>query len=244
MLIEYAFSGNSMTPPTIIDRSQNTTDALHLQHQVDLATARKQIKNGFQACMFIGGVTTFVWLIFLFSGKEPSWTLWFFVNVIFSFGMGYGISQNSEICAKFMFGYFVLDKIAQICTGTFPLAGIFVGALLLRYLWDGIIGTTRYNHLISQWEYTMPVAVATTLERTRSPEPQRTPPTPPQPLNPTPELVALCGGDRSQAQWLLSQLKMKHPDRSPEWYDRQAIEQLTPHAADSVDSPESDEQFS
>ena len=243
MLREHALSSNSMTPPTIIDPSQHTNDAQHLQHQEDLATARRQIKNGFQACMFIGGITTGLWLVLLFSGKEPGLTLWLFFNVIFSFGMGYGISRNNEACAKIMFGYFVFDKLVQIGTGTFPIAGIFVGAILLRYLWDGIVGTTSYNQLISQSEYAIPVAIATSLDRTRSPEPKKTPATPAQPLNPTPELVSLCGGDRSQAQWLLSQLKMKHPGRSSEWYDRQAIQQLTPHSTTPVDSVPSDDKF-
>jgi hypothetical protein len=241
MLREYAFSSNSMTPPTIIDRSQNTYDPLQLQHQEDLATARRQIKNAFQACMFIGGMTTILWLALVLSGKEPGWSLLLFFNVVFSFGMGYGISRYNQTCAKVMFGYYLLDKIVQICTGQF--AGVVVGAILLKYLWDGIIGTDSYNHLMSESEYGIPVAVATTIDRTRSPEQPKAPSTPSQPLNPTPELLALCGGDRSQAQWLLSQLKIKHPGRSPEWYDRQAIEQLTPHASAPIDPPQNDEKF-
>ncbi|AFY92259.1 hypothetical protein [Chamaesiphon minutus] len=233
-----------MTPPTIIDRSQNTYDPLQLQHQEDLATARRQIKNAFQACMFIGGMTTFLWLALVLSGKEPGWSLLLFFNAVFFFGTGYGISRYNQACAKVAFGYFLLDKIVQVCMGQFPIAGIFVGAILLKYLWDGIIGTDSYNDLMSsESEYGIPVAVATTLERTRSPEPPKAPPTPSQPLNPTPELLALCGGDRSQAQWLLSQLKIKHPGRSPEWYDRQAIKQLTPQASDPVDPPQNDEKF-
>ena len=50
---------------------------------------------------------------------------------------------------------------------------------------------------------------------------------PSEPLKPTPELVSLCDGDRAQAQWLLSKVKSKHPDRSVEWCNQQVIEQLS-----------------
>jgi hypothetical protein len=47
-----------------------------------------------------------------------------------------------------------------------------------------------------------------------------------EPLNPSASLIELCGGDRAQAQWLLSQVKQKNPDESVAWCNEKAIEQL------------------
>jgi hypothetical protein len=41
------------------------------------------------------------------------------------------------------------------------------------------------------------------------------------------ELVELCLGDRSQAEWLVHQLRVKHPDQDMDWYNERAIEQLS-----------------
>jgi hypothetical protein len=40
-------------------------------------------------------------------------------------------------------------------------------------------------------------------------------------------LIELCGGDRSQAEWLLHQQRRKQPGKSMDWYNDRAIEQVS-----------------
>jgi hypothetical protein len=222
-----------MTLPTV-EKDRQRTDLNHRQRQEDIDTARKQIKNAFQATLFIGGMTTLFWLASMSGTKASNVSSWLIFDVVFIFGMGYGIFRNSEICAKLMLGYFILSKILQVASGQFPILGIFMAGLMIRFLWEGVVGTTSYNQLLLlQEELESPQFVARTYDEYRSEDleseeesPLATTTSVLQPLAPTAELLELCGGDRSQAQWLLSKIKAKNPQESADWCNQQAIEQL------------------
>jgi hypothetical protein len=223
-----------MAAPTTLTNKQNT-DYLDLKRQEELTTARKQIKNAFQWTMFIGGVSSVIWLAGMSGAKLPNApqsaeSIWNILDLIFIFGMGYGISRNNKICAMLMFGYYVLGKIMQIHEGRLPVAGMFISCLGIYYLWMGIVGTNNYSRLMIEKNMSQPFAMSsdqyseTSAYQDQIPEPQK--PTS-EPLNPTAELLSACAGDRSQAHWLLSEIKIKHPSKSVAWCNQKAIQQLT-----------------
>ena len=213
-----------MPSPKISDESK-IADARSPKHQADLVAARKQIKNAFQASMFIGGITTLLWLASMSGAKATEYGAWLIIDVAICFGLGYGISRNNPLCAKLMFGYYLLTNIIQIADGHFPIFAAPLRAFILRFFWFGIVGTNRYHELMETTEAYEPSTVISEISP-KSTQPTKSAPTPFQPLEPTSELLSLCAGDRSQAQWLLSQIKIKHPSRSSDWYNRRAVEQL------------------
>ncbi len=213
-----------MAPPTLLDNNPISDDQL-LEHQKNVTIARKQIQSAFSTTMVIGGLSTMLWLAQTTRGvPDSSWNI---LDVILVFGLGYGIQRNNPLCAKVMFGYFLLGKIIQILSGRFPPLGAPLAGIIFYYLWQGIVGTSAYARLM-ETEKDLRERQSLELIQNRSsvPTSKPKPVAPTQPLTISPELLSLCGGDRAQAQWLVSQLKIKHPDRSPGWYDRQAIAQL------------------
>ncbi len=217
-----------MTPPTLLDNSQ-ASDAILLGIKRDIAAARTQINNGFQATMVVGGISTIIWLAQISRGvPDSSWNI---LDLILIFGLGYGIRKNNNICAVLMFGYFLLSKLYQIFSGHFPPTAAPLAGIMFYYLWQGIVGTSRYTLLLETEATFISQQQSVDASQASSPAPSKPKPVPSQPLTLSPELISLCGGDRAQAQWLLSQIRSKHPDRSPGWCERQAIAQLTAKAA-------------
>jgi hypothetical protein len=210
------------------------------EQQADLVAARKQIKNAFRASMVLGGFMLFQWLTIpgLKTTNDGAWLL---INAPIFLGLGYGISRNNALCAKLMFGYYLLStiisiaNIIQIANGVFiTFAFILIRGFILRYFWLGIVGTNRYHELRETTETNDLPTVAPEIN-TQSNQPTTSAPKPFQPLEPTSELLSLCGGDRAQAQWLLSQIKIKHPSRSLDWYNQKAIHELTSKTTDLQD---------
>ena len=218
-----------MTPPTLLDDSQ-VSDAILLGIKKDIAAARKQINSGFQATMVVGGFSTLIWWAQITRGVPDS--NWIILDLILIFGLGYGIRKNSNICAILMFGYFLLSKLFQLFSGQFPPTAAPLAGIIFYYLWQGIVGTSRYTLLLES-EATLSKQQSADTSQASSPAPSKPKPVPSQPFTLSPELISWCGGDRAQAQWLLSQIRSKHPDRSPGWCERQAIAQLTAKAAET-----------
>lgn len=218
-----------MSSPTLLDRQPGTDNFSDPRIQAELTTARKQIKDAFQWTLFLGGVNSLFFLAALTGAKTPGGP-WLIVDVIFIFGMSYGIFRNSKVCAKLMFGYFLLNKILQVFDGRFPIAAIFLSCVALYYLWMGIIGTTSYHRLMEEKSMSSFVAMSSDMYQQqstssdRSPEPIKAKA---EPLNPSAALLAACGGDRAQAQWLLSEVKIKHLGQSVDWCNQKAVQQLT-----------------
>ncbi len=216
-----------MTPPTLLDDSQ-VSDAILLDLRKNIAAARKQIDNAFQATMVVGGFSTIIWLAQMSRGVPDSG--WNSLDIILIFGLGYGIRKQNNLCAILMFGYFLLGKLYQIFSGYFPPTSAPLAGIMLYYLWQGIVGTSKYAQLV-ETEANLSQQQSVETSTVSAPAPIKPKAVPPQPLTFSPELISLCGGDRAQAQWLLSQIRIKHPDRSPGWCERQAIAQLTAKSA-------------
>jgi hypothetical protein len=214
-------------------------------HLIAVETARKQIKNAVLVTVLTGVAIPIAWLIGTLlanavgsdrsrSGAEFYWIL----ETLFIFGMGYGISRYSVWCSRLMFGYAIVSALHGLFTGGFTSYGLYCKIGALYFLWIGIDATQRYQLLMRQ-ECSLAAdgVVNSDLDRSPThyqqidedtPQPRSTPA---EPLNPTLELISLCGGDRAQAQWLLSKVKSKHPDRSVEWCNQQVIDRLTTSVA-------------
>ncbi|WP_373545485.1 hypothetical protein [Chamaesiphon sp.] len=224
-----------------MDSATTQEKLVDFQHLIAVETARKQIRNAQLLTVFTGVAVIAAWLVGTFvanisggsvnqSGSGYYWTL----EVLFIFGMGYGISRYNVLCSRLMFGYSVVGALHALLTIGVTSLGISarIGALsykiyALYYLWIGIDAMQRY-HLLMKKERSL-AADGAVNTRSQFTEQDALQPrsAPAEPLNPTPELVGLCGGDSTQAQWLLSKAKSKHPDRSVAWCNQQVIEQLS-----------------
>ncbi len=201
-------------------------------HLIAVETAVKQVKNALLISRITGiGIALFVFLltiVFKTSALDAGQVL----EILFVFGLSYGISRYNTVCMTLMFGYLLLTAVLGLFTGGYSMYGFFCKISVLHYVWIGIDATKRYHHLMRKERSLTPDLDATTT-RNRPPYSQLSAGDnqprfePSEPLKPTPELVTLCDGDRAQAQWLLSQIKSKHPNRSVEWCNQQVIEQLT-----------------
>ncbi len=211
------------------------------EHLIAVETARKQIKNAVLVTVLTGVTIPIAWLVGTVvtnmagyersrAGAEFYWIL----EMLFILGMGYGISRYSLWCSRLMFGYSIVSALHGLLIGGFTSYGLYCKIGALYFLWIGIDATQRYQ-LLMRKERWLAADAAVNSDLDRSPThhqqvdddtlQQRS--TPAEPLNPTLELISLCGGDRAQAQWLLSKVKSKHPDRSVEWCNQQVIQQLT-----------------
>lgn len=85
------------------------------QHIIAVETARKQIKNAVLVTAFMGILVLVSQLLGMFvtniagydtsrSGSGYYWIL----EVLFVFGMGYGISRYNLLCSRLMFGYCIV----------------------------------------------------------------------------------------------------------------------------------------
>jgi hypothetical protein len=215
---------NSTTSP------ENATD---FQHLIAVETAIKQVKNA----LLISRITAIILAFFLFLStivfKTSELRFASILEVLFVFGLSYGISRYSTVCMSSMFAYLLISAVLGLFAGGFSTYGFFCKISVLYYVWIGIDATKRYS-LLMRKERSLKTGLDDTTARNRPPYSQlsagattQTRSEPAEPLKATPELVSLCNGDHDQAQWLLSKVKSKHPDRSVEWCNQEVIEQLT-----------------
>ena len=215
-----------------MNSTTNPSQIPDFHHLIAVETAVKEVKNALLITRITGIILVLFTLLSAICFKTSTLELLSLLEILFVFGMSYGISQYNTLCMSLMLGYLVLSSILGLFASGLSTYGVFCKISVMYYVWIGIDATKRYNHLMRK-ERMMKLDVDTTnrlraMDRQLADEEATHTISPvSQPLNPTAELVSLCGGDRSQAQWLLSKVKSKHPDRSVAWCDRQAIEQLT-----------------
>jgi hypothetical protein len=217
-----------------MNSTRSPEKAPDFHHPIAVEIAVKQVKNALLISRITAiSIALFVFLltiVFKTSALDAGQVL----EILFVFGLSYGISRYSTVCMTLMFGYLLLTAVLGLFTGGYSIYGFFCKISVLHYVWIGIDATKRYHHLMRKERLLKPDLDATTT-RNRShysqlsdgDVAQQTRFEPSEPLQPTPELVSLCDGDRAQAQWLLSKIKSKHPNRSVEWCNQQVIEQLT-----------------
>ncbi|WP_310489939.1 hypothetical protein [Chamaesiphon sp. VAR_69_metabat_338] len=211
-----------------------------LDYLIAVETARKRIKNAVLVTVLTGVAIPIAWLVGQLvaniagydSARSGAGFYWI-LEVLFIFGMGYGISRYSLLCSRLMFGYLSVSVLHGLFTGGFTSYGLYCKIGALYFLWIGIDAMQTYQ-LLTRKECSLAVdkAVNGDLDRSQTDRPVDEDTLQPRStttelLNPTPELISLCGGDRSQAQWLLSKVKSKHPDRSVEWCNQQVVDRLT-----------------
>jgi hypothetical protein len=198
-----------------------SVDPLDFQRLLNIETAQSKIKLSLMITWFTGASMSLFWLITIVLNKNPSWTYLFMLEPIFVFAMGYGISRYNLICSRLMFGYFVLSTIVCITSGLGGY-GIYCRLLLIAALWKGTLGMESYHHLMSN-DRVNEVIYNEVYGENNYPEASSNLA---EPLAPTAELVALCNGDRAEAQWLLAKVKGKNPQESVAWCNEQAVQKL------------------
>jgi hypothetical protein len=108
------------------------------------------IKNAFILGIFCG-VITLIFTIYSIivdgiwgSNSITSPGVFGFLDVIFTFGITFGIYKKSSVCAIIMFIYFLLSKIAMLTSMNIFSVGI--ATIFLCIFFNGIRGTVYYNH--------------------------------------------------------------------------------------------------
>ncbi len=206
----------------------NRSSEYGTEYRAELEKAREDIKAAFYAGLFCSGMTLIVFLVVIYNpafAQKIGLDGWIFLDFALISGLTYGVDRKNPLCAKLLLGYFVINKLIQLGSGNFQGGGIFLSVLIVRWLYRGVVGTSTYQRLQSD----RPIGVPTISDNSERGEPTRYSP----PATAVREkfwvddrLVELCRGDRAQAEWLLHQLRRKPPEKSMEWYNERAIEEV------------------
>jgi hypothetical protein len=203
----------------------NRSSSSYIEHRAELEQARSDIKNAYQAGLFLGGVN-FIFFLAVVSNPAMSQKLgggWILLDVIVFFGLSYGIYCKNRACAILMMCYVILARILSIAAGDFSPFSIILTGILLRCFFQGIVGTANYHTLQTMGDNSDgSLRNASYPDNTAAPDRSAV-----EKFWVGDRLVELCNGDRSQAEWLLHQLRRKHPDRSMNWYNDRAVAQLS-----------------
>jgi hypothetical protein len=198
-----------------------SVDHLDFQRLLNIDAAKSKVKISLLVTWFTGGTMTLFGLITIALNQHPSWAYLLMIEPLFVFAMGYGISRYNLICSRLMFGYFVLSSIVCLFSGLGGY-GLYCRFLLIAALWKGTLGMESYHHLMSN-DRVNEVIHNEVYGDNNYPEASTTLA---EPLAPTAELIALCNGDRAEAQWLLAKVKGKNPQESVAWCNEQVIQKL------------------
>ncbi len=210
----------------------NRLSSSYTEHRAELEQARSDIKNAYQAGLFLGGVNL-IFFVAIVSNPAMSEKLgggWILIDVIVFFGLSYGIYCKNQACAILMMCYVILARILSIAAGNFSPFSIILTGILLRCFFQGIVGTASYHRLQTMGDnsdaslYNSSYTDRTNSASSNTASPDRRAV---EKFWVGDRLVELCNGDRSQAEWLLHQLQRKHPNKNMDWYNDRAIEQLS-----------------
>jgi hypothetical protein len=209
------------------------------QYRAELEKTKRHLRDASQVGLFFGGVNLLIFFAIIrspeFAESKVSsfWIGYMIFEICLIFCLSYGISQANRGAALAMLGYFLFSKIAQIILSGFSPLMLPLGGLLGYYFCRGVVATAAYHSLQAKilnmdsfdqsyhsHEYTdeentvagsidAAPAIKTVLK-----------------FWVADDLVELCAGDRSQAEWLIHQLRVKHPSQDMDWYNERAIEQL------------------
>jgi hypothetical protein len=121
---------------------------------VDLASAApavpdavlKKIKNAWVAAVISGSITLIFTLVAMAGTSIMGLGAANLVDVVFIYGLAFGIYRKSRTCAVVMLVYFVGSKILQMEQTGAP-SGIFLAVIFAYYFAMGIAGTFQYHKL-------------------------------------------------------------------------------------------------
>jgi hypothetical protein len=210
------------------------------QNQAELKQALKDINYAFRTGLFVSGVNFFVGFLLLaqpeLSEKAGTNALCLLDGIII-LGLSMGVNSRNQTAAKFLFGYYLVGKLLSLAFISSNIAGIPMGILILHYFYRGIIGTDAYHRISrdiarNEVNYAYANNFAVEAEPVTTPSPAETHPAaePAAPRNDrfwvADELIELCDHDRSQAEWLLQEVRRKNPTKSMGTCNEIAIEQI------------------
>ncbi len=198
------------------------------EYRAELQQARQDIQTAYYAGLFSAGITFMVFLVVISNpatAQRMDLDGWLFIDVVLASGLTYGIYRKNPLCAKIMLGYFIISKLIQFSSGNFSVVTVLVSGFFLRCFYRGVVGTSAYQRLQAEHsERDLPIAsYREEIEPTRNMSPETGSA---EKFWVADRLIELCGDDRSQAEWLLHQLRRKHPGKSMDWYNDLAIEEV------------------
>jgi hypothetical protein len=223
-----------------IDRPNNTVE---LERRQQIEQARKDVKKALYAGLFMSGLNFIVFLVVI---TQPAVSTkmgldgWLLIDVAIICSCTYGISRNNNFAATAMLGYYIINILLKIFTGTLNPVSIPMTVYFMHCFYRGVVGTStiamseqagaidgefstmpdfggsvdRYSSSI----YNAGLGAETPTSAVAQKPATR--------FSIDDRLIELCSGDRSQAEWLLHQVIRKNPDRTMEWCNQTAIEQL------------------
>jgi hypothetical protein len=203
------------------------------EHQENLAKARTNIKTAYYAGLFSGGITLLITLVAMRNpafAEKTGLSIFSLIDVILIFGLSYGVNRGNRLAAKFLLGYFILNKIIQVASGPFNGGTVFGGFLFMYWFYLGVVGTNALHDLQVE-EYVRGDSGNSYASDYADEDDEVADSAAPAPKTVSKfwvsdELVEICRGDRAQAEWLIHQLRVKHPSQDMDWYNERAIEQL------------------
>jgi hypothetical protein len=106
----------------------------------------KQIRHACTAAYLSGSISTILSVIALTGTSILGYSGWNLSDAAIAFGLAYGISKMSRVCAILMFINALLGQILLISSGNHPGGlGIAVAFLFLYFYAEGIAGTFAYH---------------------------------------------------------------------------------------------------
>lgn len=134
--------------PRLVGKEIVRETKLRLDDEVQLQQPLQRIRSGASAAV-MGGILsclTFLLLnIFLASPTK------FFQQAFLEFGLillfSLGFYGKSRVCATLLLGYFTVGKLLLLIQGQIAFAGIFIGLLFVKSLYQGWQGTIAYHQL-------------------------------------------------------------------------------------------------
>lgn len=108
----------------------------------------KKIRHAWVAAVFSGSVTLIFALVAMNVGSDlgVGFSEWMLVDVVLIFGLAYGISRKSRVCATTMFLYFLGSKI-YIWSASGSASGLPLAFVFLYFFYQGMAATFEYHKL-------------------------------------------------------------------------------------------------
>ena len=131
------------TPPkSSVADVRNDTDA---EAQVPDAVLKK-IRNAWVACIVSGVLTVILAMIAMNGNSMGGHSGYDVIDALFVFGLAFGISRKSRVCAVLMLAYFVLSKYL-LFRASGQVNGLAFGVVFLYFYAMGVQGTFEYHKL-------------------------------------------------------------------------------------------------
>jgi hypothetical protein len=107
----------------------------------------KKIKGAWVAGIISGCMTLLVTLLAVAGVPILGADAWYFIDVVFLFGLTFGIYRKSRTCAVVMLVYFVVSKIITMMETGKP-SGLLMGLLFAYFYFQGVVGTFAYHRFL------------------------------------------------------------------------------------------------